>query len=100
VATLGGASDPDGDAVTTTVTAVTQDEPTGGAPDAILGPQSNQARLRAEREGDRDGRVYRLSFIASDGRGGTCSGVAKVGVPHGSRAAVDSAPPSYESLGG
>jgi hypothetical protein len=100
VAVLGGASDPNGDAVTITVTGVTQDEPTGGAPDAFLGPAANQATLRAERDGGGDGRVYRMSYMASDGHGGTCSGFARVGVPRGSKAAVDSAPPSYDSLSG
>jgi hypothetical protein len=29
-----------------------------------------------------NGRVYEIFFTASDGRGGTCSGSVKVGVPH------------------
>jgi hypothetical protein len=45
--------------------------------------------------------VYRIAFTASDGRGGSCSGTAKVSVPRKKRkAAVDSAPPSYDSLVG
>ena len=85
---LGGATDPDGDIVTLTVTAVTQDEPlnaTGDGntiPDAVLGPASNEVQLRAERSGNGDGRVYRITFGGSDGRGGTCTGTVKVGVPH------------------
>ena len=96
---LTGATDPDGDPVTTSVTGVTQDEPTGGEPDAAPGSAPNQVSLRAERDGGGDGRVYRITFQASDGRGGTCAGTVKVGVPRGSRAAVDSAPPSYDSFG-
>jgi len=42
---------------------------------------------------------YRVAFQASDGRGGTCAGAVKVGVAKGSGAAVDSAPPSYDSFG-
>ena len=86
--TLFGATDPDGDVVTLTVTAVTQDEPRNGTgdgntdPDAVLGPASNQVQLRAERAGDGDGRVYRISFGGSDGRGGTCTGLVHVDVPH------------------
>ena len=80
------------------VTAVTQDEPTGGAPDAAAGTAPNQVRLRAERDSHGDGRVYRVSFDVSDGRGGTCSGNVTVGVPKGAGAAVDSAPPSYDSF--
>jgi Tol biopolymer transport system component len=94
---LAGATDIDGDAVTLTVTGVTQDEPTGGAPDAAPGSAPNRVQLRAERDGN--GRVYRVAFEASDGRGGTCAGTAEVGVTKGSHAAVDSAPPSYDSFG-
>lgn len=86
--TLTGATDPDGDTVVLTVEGVTQDEPLNGkadgntSPDAKPGPASNQVYLRAERSGKGDGRVYRISFTGSDGKGGTCSGVAVVGVPH------------------
>ncbi len=66
--------DPDGDRVAVSVTGVTQDEPTGGAPDAAAGTAPNQVRLRAERDSHGDGRVYMISFDVSDGRGGTCSG--------------------------
>ena len=85
--------------MTLSITGVTQDEPTGTTPDAVLGPGSNSVRLRAERDGSGDGRVYRVSFEASDGRGGTCTGFATVGVRKGSGPAVDSAPPSYDSFG-
>jgi TolB protein len=97
--TLTGATDPDGDAVTLSVTTVTQDEPTGGAPDAATGAASNEVLLRAERDGSGNGRVYRVAFQAADGRGGTCDGTVEVGVPKGSGAPVDSAPPSYDSFG-
>ena len=40
---------------------MTQDEPTNG-----LG----------------DGRVYRIAVIVTDGLGGSCTGVARIGVPH------------------
>jgi WD40-like Beta Propeller Repeat len=96
---LSGATDPDGDHVTLTITGVTQDEPTGNSPNAVLGPASNEVSLRAERDGAGDGRVYRIAFKATDGRGGECSGTATVGVPHNrGSVAVDSAPPSYDSL--
>jgi len=86
--TLGGATDPDGDPVTLTVTGVTQDEALDGlgdgdtSPDAKAGAASNQVQLRAERSGTGDGRVYRIAFEGSDGEGGTCTGTAAVGVPH------------------
>jgi dipeptidyl aminopeptidase/acylaminoacyl peptidase len=101
--TLVGASDPDGDPVSFSLDGVTQDEPVMGngdstSPDAIdLG--DGDIKVRAERNPHGDGRVYRIAFTASDGRGGSCSGIAMVSVPRKTRQpAVDSAPPSYDSL--
>jgi len=97
--TLTGATDPDGDPVATSVTGVTQDEALNGlgdgdtGPDAFHGPASDQVLLRAERSGLGDGRVYRIGFGVTDGRGGSCSGTAHVGVPHdrgGHATAIDS----------
>jgi hypothetical protein len=96
--TLAGATDPDGDVVTIAVGGVTQDEPLDGAadgsttPDAMAGASGNQVRLRAERSGRGDGRVYRVAFTATDPSGASCTGTAKVSVPHDRRgaAAVDS----------
>ncbi len=87
---LGGATDPDGDPVTLYVTGVTQDESPGGhgrghgrsEADAQQGADPWKVSLRAERDGGGDGRVYRIAYTAADGRGGTCSGTAYVGVPH------------------
>jgi CSLREA domain-containing protein len=104
--TLSGATDPDGDTVTLTITGVTQDEPVSGlgpddvSPDAQTGTQSHTVFLRAERSDAGDGRVYRISFTGADGNGGTCSGTATVGVPKSRLSTpVDSAPPSYNSFG-
>jgi uncharacterized repeat protein (TIGR01451 family) len=87
--TVSGATDPDGDVLTTTVTGVTQDEALNGlgdgdtSPDAALvAGHSNQVRLRAERSGLGDGRVYRIATSVSDGDGGSCTGTVIVGVPH------------------
>lgn len=86
--TLTGATDPDGNPITTSVTGVTQDEPLNGlgdgdtSPDAFAASASNQVWLRAERSGTGDGRVYRIAFQVTDGLGGQCTGVARVGVPH------------------
>jgi hypothetical protein len=38
--------------------------------------------VRAERAGGGNGRVYHIFFTASDGNGGSCSGIVNVGVPH------------------
>jgi hypothetical protein len=86
--TLSGGTDPDGDPVKLTVTGVTQDEPLNGlgdgdtSPDAKVGTKSNNVYVRAERSGKLDGRVYAINFTGSDGKGGTCTGTALVGVPH------------------
>lgn len=98
VVTVSGATDPDGNPLTTTITGVTQDEPLNGlgdgdtSPDAFPGPASNQALIRAERSGLGDGRVYVLHVSVSDGLGGECTGTASVSVPHdqSGRPAVDS----------
>ena len=90
---IGGVTDPDGDLLTITATAVTQDEEVlakgSGAgntsPDATLSPLA----VRAERNGNPktpgDGRVYHVSFTADDGKGGSCSGTVSVCVPHDQR---------------
>lgn len=79
--------------------AVTSDEPTakaagagGGShcPDAIVGPDRS-VRLRSERSGPRDGRVYRITVTATDSCGNAASCSAEVRVQHDRRrAAVDS----------
>ena len=80
--TLSGASDPDGDPVSLVTTAVRQDEPVGGDPDAaILGPDT--VELRSERNGNGDGRVYHIFFTVTDPSGATCAGEVRVAtVPH------------------
>jgi hypothetical protein len=81
-----GVTDPDGNAVTITITGVTQDEPVNGkgdgntSPDAVI--QDGAASVRAERSGTGNGRVYQISFTAEDAKGGSCAGVVRVGVPH------------------
>ena len=88
-----GVSDPDNN-TTITITGVTQDEPTNGlgdgdtAIDAVI--DGGTVLLRAERSGKGDGRVYRISFTASDLEG-SASGVVKVAVPHSKKKpAIDS----------
>lgn len=86
--TLSGATDPDGDATTLTITGVTQDEALNGLGDGDTAPdaawvtgRSDQVQLRAERSGTGDGRVYRIAFTVSDGKD-TCTGTVYVSVPH------------------
>ncbi|PXF60543.1 MAG: hypothetical protein C4B59_09155 [Candidatus Methanogaster sp.] len=90
--TIEGVTDPDGDDVTITVTKITSDEPTasiegaGGAkyaPDADPGCIGTAiARVRSERSGNEDGRVYEITFLASDGIGEPVEGTVQVKVPH------------------
>ena len=74
-----------------TITGILQDEPTNTLGDGSTwvdggGVGTPRAWVRAERSGTPrlpgNGRVYEIFFTASDGRGGTCSGSVKVGVPH------------------
>ncbi|MFH1147987.1 MAG: PKD domain-containing protein [Pseudomonadota bacterium] len=84
-----GIADPDNDQVIVTITGVTQDEPVDGtgdgdtSPDAVI--QGDTVLLRAERAGNGNGRVYRISFTADDGAGGLCNGVVTVIVPKNAR---------------
>jgi len=105
---VAGATDPNGDTVTLTITGVKQDEALNGrgdgntSPDAAWVPgASNKVRLRAERSAQGDGRVYRIDFRGSDGRGGSCTGTTAVGVPHDRRGnpAIDTTTVSINSFG-
>jgi chitinase len=96
-----GVSDPNNNA-TITITSVTQDEPTNGLGDgdtpidAVIDADGT-VLLRAERSGKGDGRVYRISFTASDLEG-SASGMVKVVVPHSvKKPAVDSSGTLYDS---
>jgi hypothetical protein len=69
------------------ITRITQDEPVNGLGDGDTSPDgfgigTSSALLRAERSGIANGRVYMVSFFASDGTGSSCSGSVSVGVPH------------------
>ncbi|MFX1369610.1 MAG: hypothetical protein ACFFAY_13520, partial [Promethearchaeota archaeon] len=79
--TIEGIVDPDGDAVNITILSVTSDEFVGWCPDAY-GIGTNSTWLRAERDGCGNGRVYEITFLASDGRGGETIGSVFVYVPH------------------
>lgn len=103
---VAGATDPEGDVVTITITGVTQDEPVNDvgdgttAHDAVAGATPAQVQLRAERAGSGDGRVYSIAYTASDPSGASCSGSVTVSVPHQQNGlpAVDSGA-TYNSFG-
>lgn len=97
-----GVTDPDGDPVALSVSAITQDEPVDGTGSGDTAPDGEgvgtpTARVRAERSGNGDGRVYAISFTASDGQGGSCAGTVTVGVPHGAKGKATDSGQSYDS---
>ena len=99
-------TDPDpGDAATVVIDHITQDEPIAGSGAGATSPDAsrtgtNRFFVRAERDGDGDGRIYQVHFVATDTRGASCAGIGSVGVPidQSGPPPVDSAPPSYDSL--
>jgi hypothetical protein len=79
------------------ITCVSADEPAAGSGPGgadIEFVDDTRVRLRAERDGRGDGRVYRIHFDARDGAGNVTPAVCEVHVPHdrseASAAAVDS----------
>lgn len=117
-----GVTDPDGDQVRVKITSIVQDEPVADAPDRKHGRSGpirevlkalkdkydavllwdNLAMARAERNGAGNGRVYSVTFVASDGKGGESEGVVFINVPHDARTpAIDDGPATgyYDSFG-
>ena len=101
--TFSGATDIEGDPISYSVTSIFQDEPTNGTFPDDLSPDgqgigTSTAQVRAERgepSGGYDGRYYHITVMASDGQGGSCSGVVKVSVPKNpskNGAAIDGGP--------
>jgi len=90
--TLRGITDPDGGTPTVRVTSVLQDEPTNGPgqgntmQDAGIEANGTKVWVRPERSGGGDGRVYLISFTASDATA-SCTGQVTVSVPHDQRGA-------------
>lgn len=102
---LAGVTDPDGtDGLTIEITGARQDEPVQGAgsgdtsPDAVIqdGAEVEGLLLRAEREGGGNGRLYVVSFTASDGAS-SCSGAVTVGAPHDRKDTPVDDGPVYDS---
>jgi hypothetical protein len=75
-----GVTDPDGDDVTITITGISSSE--ASPPNDMEGIGTSTALLRAERDGRGTGRIYTISFTASDGNGGETPGTVDVVVPH------------------
>lgn len=102
-----GVSDPDGDRVNIVITGISQDEELNGKGDGNTnvdagGVGTGTARLRSERSGLGDGRVYHIFFTADDGAGGSCDGAVAVCVPHdrGRHGDCVDQGPLFDSTGG
>ena len=81
-----GVTDDNGDAITISIDTIFQDELVNGENDGDTSPDgqgvgTSTAEVRAERDGEGNGRYYHISFTADDGYGGSCSGVVLVNVP-------------------
>jgi len=85
------------------VTRITQDEPVDAEADGRTYPDgmivNGTGLVRAERSGRGNGRVYVISFTATDDQGASCEGSVAVCVPHDQRqaACVDDGQ-NYDSL--
>jgi hypothetical protein len=86
-----GVTDAENDPLVISITSIHQDEPVNDIADGNTdvdgtGVGTSTAMVRAERSGSKknpgNGRVYHIGFTVDDGRGGSCSGVVNVGVPH------------------
>ena len=97
-------SDPNGDRIAVQITGVFQNEPLNGlgdgdtTPDAVI--TSDGVLLRAERSGTGSGRLYHVSFTATDGNGGSCSGAVEVLVPRDIKSSVVPVPQQWYSSTG
>lgn len=104
--TIGGVTDPEGDAITIRVTGIRQDEPVDTEGDGKHVPDGKgvgtaTAEVRAERSGTKktpgNGRVYHIAFTATDPGGRTCSGSVEVGVPHDKKDTPVDDGPTFDS---
>lgn len=77
-----GVVNPDNDPLNLSITSIFQDEPVGSGLVDGIGVGRSLARVRAERLGNGNGRVYHIGFMVTDGFGGSCNGEVLVGVPH------------------
>ena len=99
-----GVTDADNDPVQLRVTHISQNEPltgqgSGNTAFDATGVGTASAQVRAERSGMGSGRVYRIGFDATDGKGGQCSGSVKVEVPHDHRTSAPEGSGGINSVG-
>lgn len=105
--TIMGVTDPDGDPLQVTVTAIAQDEPVDATGDGSTCPDASGVGLdavsvRAERSGNGDGRVYHVAFQAADRCNAVCTGEVTVCIRHDRRpgGSCGDGGPLYDSTAG
>jgi hypothetical protein len=74
------------------ISQVTSDEGTRSSGDIIIAADCKSVQLRADRNGNGDGRVYTITFRVRDASGNTTTKAAKIAIPRGQGSAVDSGP--------
>ncbi|PYT03071.1 MAG: hemolysin, partial [Acidobacteria bacterium] len=84
------------------IASITSDEPDDAAGDGdgnttndiVIAANCKTAQLRAERQGNGDGRVYTITFRVKDAAGNVKTATAKVAVPksQNNNGAIDSGP--------
>ncbi len=94
--TIDGVTDPDNDSLTISVQCILQDEPLNVDGDGNTeydgsGIGNATAKVRRERQGGGNGRVYHIDFTATDPQGASCQGSVTTAVPaaNNGQAAVD-----------
>lgn len=77
-------TDADNDTISISINSIFQDEPLNGQGDGDMEPDGviQPLKVRSERSGIKNGRVYHISFTASDTKNAQCNGVVTVCVPH------------------
>jgi predicted extracellular nuclease len=97
-----GCTDADGDAITITIDSIFQDEPVNADDDGNTAPDGDGigtsiAQVRAERSGEGDGRVYHITFTATDAVGNSTSGEVIVTVRLSKKEPAVDGGPLYDS---
>ena len=102
---LSGATDPDNQEISISAKCIVQDEPVNAKADGNTsqdgdGLGTDRPQVRAERAGNRNGRVYHIVFHATDSEGAACSGQVAVTAPHNKKSASVDDGSRYRSLPG
>ncbi len=98
-----GISDPDGGKPDVVIQCIHQDEPTNSVGDGntehdASGIGTNTLKLRRERSGEGNGRVYHVSFLAKDSAGAECQGSINIQVPLNKKGTAIDDGSLYESV--